>query len=307
MINLVPISLIIPTFNRPVSLIRTLISLQDKSFQPNEIIIIDQSNSFNLDNNFLLIHNIHLKIRIIKNPKISISESRNIGLRESNNEYIVFSDDDVDFLNEVFQIIIDNFSQDKNLNMIAAYDVDHKFKITSLIGIFTFRKSLFKLFVGHVSKSILGNFPILKIRTTTEWAMGFFFSFRKSICTKYNIYFDESFSTYSFSEDLDFSYRYIRKIKEFNLIALILPEIKVKHLVSSEFRIKTIDFYLMYLKNRYYLIKKLFNSSSINKFFFNLSNFFFYLFLLSKSKNESKKFLIAKKEFLKSIKTESLL
>ncbi len=296
--TLLPVTVIIPTLNRPQTLIKTLSSIQTKTYIPNEIIIIDQSDSNLINQDFLSLMKINLKIKIIYLSEKSIAKARNVGIRASINEIIAFSDDDIDFFNEVFYLIYINFLNDKKLNLIASYDKDHRFRLSSILGILTFRKSLFKIFFGHVTKSVLGNFPILKIKAKTEWAMGFFFCIKKSICFNHNIFFDDYFSSYSFSEDLDFTYRYIKNLQKYKLKAILLPDLVLKHLVSTEYRVKSVDFYYMYLNNRYYLINKLFHSSIIYKIHFSLSNFFFSLFLYVKSKNSYNNYLIAKKRFM---------
>ena len=299
-----PITLIIPTFNRPQSLLRTLKSINNLTFLPSELLIIDQSSdnlSFNLITSNLGGLNKDLNVKFLKHNPPSSSVARNIGIDKAKNEILVFSDDDVDYYNEVFKIIFDSYNKNQKLSLIAAYDKDHKFKLSSLLSILAFRKSLFQIFRGHVTKSILGNFPIIRIKAKTNWAMGFFFSIKKSICIQNNIFFDLTFKDYSYAEDLDFTYRYIKALNKNKLEAYFLPNIIVNHLVSKEFRIKDSQFYFIYLYNRYYIIKKNFNSSIIYIINFYISNFFFSIMLFLKNKKTYKNFSLAYKTFKKRI------
>jgi glycosyltransferase involved in cell wall biosynthesis len=296
------ITLIIPTFNRPLSLLKTLKSINNLSFLPSEVIIVDQSsNADQINLKILKKETPFLRINLIKEKIPSSTKARNIGLNQAKNDIIVFSDDDVDYNNEVFKIIDNEFLSDNRLSLIAAYDQDHRFKLSSLFGIILLRRSIFKLFSGHISKSIFGNFPIIKIRTNTSWAMGFFFSIRKKIAIQNNNYFDENFSGYSYAEDLDFSYNYINEAKKKGYKALLIPTIKVKHLVSNEYRILDSSYYFMYLNNRYYILKKYHESSKFHLLIFNTANFLFLIYLYFKNNKNFNNYLKALKNFKKTI------
>ena len=96
-------SIIIPTCNRPFFLKKCLKyvinSLIEGSFVKNsEVIIIDSSSHEN--RNFIKetvcnYKDRKINISFLYNDKKNISKSRNIGVRHSKNNYLVFIDDDI--------------------------------------------------------------------------------------------------------------------------------------------------------------------------------------------------------------------
>ncbi|MGJ0638831.1 glycosyltransferase family 2 protein [Xenorhabdus bovienii] len=92
------ISVIIPSYNSEMTIIRALESVMKQSLLPKEIIIVDDKSTDNTlmtINNFLLKKNTPINIKIIKNDINSgPAISRNIGVSESTSEWIAFLDSD---------------------------------------------------------------------------------------------------------------------------------------------------------------------------------------------------------------------
>ena len=87
------VSVIIPTFNRAVSLKRAIDSVFSQSYRNWEIIVVDNSSS---DNTELMLKQYNKdKIKIIRvNNKGVIGYSRNIGIQNAKGEIIAFLDSD---------------------------------------------------------------------------------------------------------------------------------------------------------------------------------------------------------------------
>jgi len=255
------ISLLIPTMNRPESLKRTLLSYCNGKMLPDQIIIVDQSQEKAIS------EDIHHMVDEIGNTYLvdtvyyyqdtpSSTQARNNALAFARNDIIVYSDDDVD----VYENTLSNVSklmEDPSVSMIAGID-DNAGSSNSKIGYLIGTKSYRKRKIGHVTLSVLGRYPKnIQGMVQTEWAMGFFFVVRKKYLDEWEIKWDENLRSYAYAEDLDFTYRYYKKSKINNLKCILCDSIRVKHLVSKEYRIPSRKDIYMYVKNRAYLSYKL--------------------------------------------------
>lgn len=258
MSNILPISVLIPTMNRPDSLERTLKKYMSAKFVPAQIIVVDQSETKEVANGNEdvlknITHDIEWKYIYQKEP--SSTKARNKAIKNANNEIIIFSDDDIDVHDDNL-INVYNVMNNKNISMIAGLD-DNMALSQSKIGCLFGFKSLKNIHIGHVTSSVFGKFPDrVDTETSTMWAMGFFFVVRKSLIDKWNMQWDEKLSGYAYGEDLDFSYTYYKKSKEANLRCIMTNKVRVLHLASQEYRTPSRKHMFMYVLNRYYLSNK---------------------------------------------------
>lgn len=186
----VDISIIIPTMNRPESLEKTLDCIANCSIIPSEIIVVDQSqNPQIIVKNQEILNSIsyltNIKYLYLKIP--SLTSARNYGIRNATNEIIVCSDDDVDVKKDTFKLIYD-IMQNRSIAMIAGLDTKTPLSGGNMLGYLFGTKSFLKRKKGHVTKSMLGRFPVsVDVIVDTEWAMGFFLLLEKA-CMKNGIY-----------------------------------------------------------------------------------------------------------------------
>lgn len=284
------ISLIIPTYNRPDALYACLSSLIKNTRLPDEILIIDQSADEFFDKNKSTIrellgdnfHNIN-----IKHEKVSfqsLTAARNYGIKNSSNEIIVFSDDDIEYMDNTF-CVVDSIFSNPEIAFAGAIDLLTPEQKFSPLSYFFDLKEINLFSKGYITKGCLGRFPKkIKNITSTQWGMGFCFALRKAYVLEGNIWFDENMRRYAYAEDLDFSMRYCRYLKKKGLKSIFKNDFCVKHHVSKEYRIPSAEFYLSYFGNRYYIIHK--NCHKYRVLFFNLSNFGLKLVLMIRKKNE---------------------
>ncbi len=98
MIEKVPVSVVVPTYNRIFKLFRLLKSLDKLNPFPDEIIIVDDNSKDKTEE--LLIRwkkikrNYEKKV-ILKSSNKGPADSRNLGLLKSKNKLVAFTDDDV--------------------------------------------------------------------------------------------------------------------------------------------------------------------------------------------------------------------
>ena len=147
------ISVIIPTFNRPVKLEKTLIGLINQTFENWECIIVDDNSKQIFFERLKEFTAKDKRITLIKKPFINImgpSASRNLGLELAKGDYIQFFDDD----DEMYPNMLQN-----KLKKIEANDLD---VVVSYIDIVSVKENKIisqnKIFSNRVIEDyILGN------------------------------------------------------------------------------------------------------------------------------------------------------
>ena len=85
------ISIVIPTFNRIGSLPRALDSALNQTYQPSEIIVVDNGSS---DGTTKLLRERYPSIRLLIEKKLGVSATRNKGIRHSKFQWIALLDSD---------------------------------------------------------------------------------------------------------------------------------------------------------------------------------------------------------------------
>ena len=299
-----PISIVIPTFNRYNSLKSTLDSFLSGDVVPDEIIIVDQSNdgiTRELIQKYInTINNECCLIKYIEQAEPSLTAARNIGFKSTRNNLVIMSDDDVEIhTNTIFNVV--SIMNDESISLIAGLnELENKQK--SLAGYFFGFKSFFKRKIGHIAPGIFGRFPFeIKEQTPTMWAMGFFFVIRKPLVEKWNLQWDEKLKSYGYPEDLDFTYLYYKKSMSDRYKCILSSKVVVKHLNSQEYRTPSRQSTFMYVLHRAYLYKK----HHLNYFYwimFNVSNYA--MLLMRKIKKESPQDLKDAIKYLRKNKKE---
>lgn len=252
-------TLIIPTLNRQETLQETLESYFTGSVIPDQIIIVDQTPDESLRANMRkILDNFSTSTRIdyLFQAEPSSTKARNLGIKNAENEIIIFSDDDVTVQKDTVKNVAE-IMEDPSVAMIAGInsrDAISRSKIGFLFG----QKSYKNRYIGHVTKSMFGRFPDKKVvgNVDTQWAMGFFFVVRKSLLEKSGILFDEKLTTYAYAEDLDFSYSYYKCAKSQGFNCILNDKVVVEHRHSNEHRIPPKKYTMMYVINREYLSYK---------------------------------------------------
>ena len=253
------ISVIIPTMNRPDSLKRTLEHFAVGKVKPQQIIVVDQSqDEVTRKRNSDILHGLSESfkdLRYVYQELPSLTKARNTGLSYTENEIIVFADDDIDVTVDTLANI-NGIMQDPTVAMIAGIDRltrQSKSNLGYLLGTKSFRKRK----IGHVTLSMLGRYPDnVDGRIETQWAQGFFFVVKKSLLEKWHCLWDENLTSYAYAEDLDFSFSYYKHAKAEGLKCVLDSNVIVDHLASLEYRIPGEKSIYMYLINRAYLSHK---------------------------------------------------
>lgn len=254
MATILPVSVLIPTMNRPNSLKSTLKSYLDADYIPTQIVVVDQSNDEfkNEVRSIVTGFDTPCSMEYIHQSTPSLTKARNNAVSHATQEVIVCSDDDIEVRSYTLNAV-NSLMQDKTVAIIAGMD-DYFKKKLSKVGFVLGTRSFIRRNKGHITHSMLGRYPgIVDSEIETEWAMGFFFAIRLSLLKKWNIRWDEKLISYGYPEDLDFSSRYCKLAANEGLRCILHNDIYVKHMQSQEYRIPSAKSTAMYVINRYYL------------------------------------------------------
>ena len=268
----IPVTLIIPTLNRPDSLANTLQSFFSCAYFPEQLVVVDQSDDEYFKKNSELLEKFYLICSTIhyRQKERSLTKARNNGIKLSTNEIVIYSDDDI-IVNDNTLLNTYLMLQKNEVSLVGGINSNSQ-KSKSFIGYLLGFKSFKNRRIGHVTKSMFGRFPIKYFHETpTMWAMGYYFGIKKSLVSKWNISWDERLTGYAYAEDLDFTYTYFKESKKEGLKCIYSSDISVVHLNSFEFRTTSRKTTFMYVLNRAYLRKK-HNMGFLSKIVFDFNN-----------------------------------
>ena len=220
------ISVIIPTYKRYEDLIETLQSLNNQSRLPDEVIIFDESPANEL-RKVIRIRNFSYPLKYVwSHSKFrSLARSRNKANKLAKGRIIVFLDDDVvlspDYLERVMRFFRDN----PHVKGVTGLIINQtKFsKIYQMLNMIFLRPHKTK--VPVVQRSFIPTSPKIMKTTVVEWLSGCNMAYRREVLESMD--FDWRLLKYSYSEDVDFSFRVYKKYGEGSL--WLLSDAKLIH------------------------------------------------------------------------------
>jgi GT2 family glycosyltransferase len=270
-------SIIICTKDRSDDLKNFINSLHQQTFLPQELIVIDASKKNHT--NILLSKYFDDRLYELKYIQASpgLTRQRNIGIQNSQGQYVFFFDDDVVLDKRYIETIIATFErfEDYNVGGICGRITNVKMDKNFIDLIF---KKLFLLSEYGKGKIKFSGFPAHRNDerlSFVEVLSGCCMAFDRKIFSKFM--FDEKLTGYSYMEDVDFTYRVSR---EFNLI--FQPEAKLKHYPSTFKTSDTKQLRKMLAQNHLYLFKKNISKTlpHITAFGLSLAGLILYNFLV---------------------------
>lgn len=246
------ISIVVATKDRPDDLRRLLLSLCQQTVSPSEIIVVDASREA-LESVVTAFP--ELRTRYLRHWPPSAAAQRNAGIRacDLSTTLIGFADDDTTFEPDAFAAML-RFWKGADKDVLGA-----SFNIVnySLPGGQSLKRSrvsarlgLYPTKLGRVAasgwQSVIG-----KVSQTqfVEWLPTTAVVWRRHVLDSY--VFDEYFDTYSYVEDLDFSYSIGRKGR-----LAIVAEACYSHFPSSLGRVSPRKFGRLEVRNRLYFVRK---------------------------------------------------
>lgn len=231
------ISIIISTYNRAIELKDTLESLILQTKLPKEVIIIDDSTNNEIEN---LIKDISKKFENIipleylhNSGEKSLTIARNIGVRYSSGDIILFLDDDVILEGNYIEEILNVYKNGKNINGVQGYIHLQYYEHLLINKPKIFFLNHFEVNRCRLLPSTQNTYPyILTKIITCQWLSGSNQSYRREIVQEFK--FDENLKRYASKEDMDFSYRVHKKYPG---TLYMTPHARLIHKTSSGARL----------------------------------------------------------------------
>ncbi len=219
-------SLIIPTLDRTHDLRRCLTSICQLNQQFDEIIIIEQGDVHKTKE--MIAQFDGLNIWVYFHPTKSLTQARNLGLKQVRGEFIFFIDDDTELDQDYLKVGLDYFEQHPKVMGITGplsqdmciFDRSWKLKIY---------QTLF-LLNGHsfnISRSgyYQNNWGKVK-NQAVQWLAGCSMAYRRQVFTQ-GFNFNENFIAWSSGEDIMFSYQIYKFYGKGAL--MYVPEFYLQH------------------------------------------------------------------------------
>ena len=205
------LSIIIPTYNRNKILCDTIQQILDQNYNDFELIIVDQSTQHD-EYTTTYLASLPEKVKIIRSDNPNLPAARNLGIKESNGEIIVFIDDDMGIPKDTLSKICSTFDENKFISALTG----------KMIGVGNLAAYLFK-------KKLPKKFEKLDIIPVKHF-LGGFMCFKKNVVSLIGG-FDEWIGEQKTSagEDLEFSLR----LQQNGISLYLATRIVVEHIGKS--------------------------------------------------------------------------
>ena len=247
-------SIIIPTLNRPDDLRRAVASIAANTWQPDEVIIVEQGD---VPRTKRVASQFELNIQVIYLERKSLTVARNTGIKVSSGDIVMFIDDDVEIDTEYIRNVKNYFEEHPDVLGVTGKDLVNAQArrgilraLRRLMGFLFFRSALWGpsrvLRSGH---NVLQNFESRE--QIIEWSQGCS-SWHSSVFEK-GFLFDERLERWASGEDVMFSYPIHKRYPE---SLRYVPTVCFVHHASNTHRISSAEQDRMEIIYRYIFWKE---------------------------------------------------
>ncbi|ACS34643.1 Glycosyltransferase, family 2 [Thermococcus gammatolerans EJ3] len=248
------VSVVIPTYKRYEDIIKTLESLNNQTLPPDEVIIFDESPTDEL-RRIIKAQRFCYPVKYIRSPSKfrSLARSRNKAKKLVKGRTVVFLDDDVILSPDYLERIVKFFSDNSHVKGVTGLIINQ----TKLSKIYQLMNMVFlrphKTEVPAVQRSFVPTYPEPSMfkSAPAQWLSGCNMAYRREVLESMD--FDWRLLKYSYSEDVDFSFRVYKKYGEGSL--WLLPDAKLIHNQSPSGRLlgfnleahrRVVNLYMLY-------------------------------------------------------------
>jgi GT2 family glycosyltransferase len=238
------LSVIIPTYQRAASLTRTLGTIAAQTCPPAEVIVVDQSVGparAEVQEAVRKIKEAGLQVNYLWSQIRSSTSARNVGMSMASGDWVIFSDDDVDWPIDVVATLLRKLEAEPSLAMVGARDLrvsqEPRSFLRRLPAALFLNDSLLPLQRGTVFDSMQARYPQpVTGDMETEWATGYWFAVDRALVQRHALSFDERMTRYAQAEDMLFSHQVYLASKLEGRRCIVSEQIAVHHLVTQEWR-----------------------------------------------------------------------
>jgi GT2 family glycosyltransferase len=248
-------SFIIATRNRPDHLLATVESLVTQSVLPAELCIVDSSDEARVRAQIEeLCEEAGLPLDYHHPAPRGLTLQRNVGIDRTSGDPVFFIDDDVRLAPDCHEQILAEYERwGPELGGVRATPARPPDPPLAsrfwrrLFGIGGWwPEASGRMRAGFFVEGVSDSAGVRRL----DYFNGWFMSYRREIVESER--FDEALSGYAFKEDIDYSYRVVRR----GYVLLQTPRARVDHLKTESQRMSSHDLQRMNLANQFYLHRK---------------------------------------------------
>jgi len=204
------VSIVIPTYLRGESLKRLLNSIKDQSVKPKEVLVVDDSPDDSVKD---VVKNFagFLNVSYIWSGKRSLPAARNVGVKKSTGDIILFLDDDVVLEKDFIEKMLKGVEKYEDAVGYTGVDLTIKCQKYGLLQRI-YKKFFFLWMTVDVSRY---NGDIIRVNMVPcnvdkdvylQYLPGACMAFKREIFFKHNYWFPEQLKGYAYGEDLLFTH-----------------------------------------------------------------------------------------------------
>ena len=261
------VSVVIPTYFRGQDLARLLDSLLEQTVKPMEVIIIDDTPISEIrqlvKDHIIVSRRANVDLIYIENPKErSITIARNIGVKMAKGDIVLFLDSDLVLYPDFIQGLLKTYEGHPEAVGVTGWIVPTTHVKDIRYCSFETLRKLFLLFHASGDSFSFFEYPISLTKTVVcQRFSGANMSYRRSLFTEFE--FDENLKGYAYMEDALFSGSVYEKYPG---KLLMTPDAKCTHSFSQEGRMEKSKLRYLKLRNRKYVLTKLFGAKGLLMF-----------------------------------------
>ncbi len=264
------VSVVIPTYYRSKELAECLKSILGQTIKPLEVIIVDDTP---IDAIKQLVQDFavttrreNVDFKYIENPKErSTSVARNIGAKMAKGDVVLFVDSDVVLHPDYIQGLLKVYTEHPEAVGISGWitsPIKQPIQYYKSYVVFEAFKRLFLLFHDSKNSCRFREYPVALTRTVgCQRFVGANMSCKASLFNEFE--FDENLKGYAYWEDALFSGTILKKYRG---KLLMTPDAICHHSFSQEGREKDSKMRSIKLRNRKYVLVKLFGAKGLLMF-----------------------------------------
>ncbi len=252
-------SIIIPTYHRPIDLSNLFDSILLQTITPFEIIVVDDTPNDSIktvcEAYKVKFEKRTTDIKYIINPRErSAAVARNVGVENARGGIILFLDSDTILYQEYIEKILEVFNDNSNALGVQGWIIQKREYNKIIYFIYIILAKIF--YLHHYSKNsckFIETPSILSKIINCEWLSGSNMALKRKVLNEFR--FDENLIKYSYAEDKLLSHSIFQKYPN---SLFITPHAKIIHKVSEGGRMEDKELNKHIKRCRKYVLKKLF-------------------------------------------------